>query len=667
MSTSLQSTLTNINQSFNQWRRDNNKSVLGVGDLSSVYTTDGAGGDSVAVSVSKYVIGSASLVSNIGTTVTIQLSSEHNLKKDGSTYDTIVVSGCTPSDYNGTYPVSAIIDDYTFSYVLASTPATYVSGCVVSYYTPDVITVLTDLNTRKVKRSGDSIAYLNITNATAATNTTSGALIVTGGMGLGGKLYIGNDFTVATNKFTVASASGNTVVAGTLAIAGDVNVNSGKFTVAASTGNTTVYGTLGVTGLATLASVSITGGLAITSGGTGITSITSSANKLLGVNAASGAYELKQLTSSGATVTITYPSAGVLNVETSAVLPGSLVTPTDVRIGTQLLVGSWSGSVYNPLSSAPNVSSLEVRPGSGPTYNYLVRITTDNAGSTPIITVDPSGNLKCLASTAATNATSGALVVTGGVGISGKLWVTDDFNINTNKFNVVAASGNTTIAGTLGISGTTTFSGVVTATSANTVTLSPTGGGTVTINPATAGSISNCSISATTIAGSGDFAIATTKFTVASATGNTAVLGTLGVTGTTSLGVLNTTGNVAVGAAVGVLATIGSNCVITTYSTTTSSGSANQVVALVDATIYQSVEFIVQAKDTTGGRYQNTHILAVCNGSATDYTEFGSVQVSGLYCGLYSVDYNSGNIRLLVTPFSANSTVYKVTAIMTKI
>ena len=42
--------------------------------------------------------------------------------------------------------------------------------------------------------------------------------------------------------------------------------------------------------------------------------------------------------------------------------------------------------------------------------------------------------------------------------IGGVTDITGNLNVNTNKFNVVAASGNTTIAGTLGVTGISTFS-----------------------------------------------------------------------------------------------------------------------------------------------------------------------------------------------------------------
>ena len=63
-----------------------------------------------------------------------------------------------------------------------------------------------------------------------------------------------------------------------------------------------------------------------------------------------------------------------------------------------------------------------------------------------------------LATTTATKLTvSGASTLTGNTAIAGTLDVTGNFNINTNKFQVTAASGDTAIAGTLDVTGTSTL------------------------------------------------------------------------------------------------------------------------------------------------------------------------------------------------------------------
>ena len=102
---------------------------------------------------------------------------------------------------------------------------------------------------------------------------------------------------------------------------------------------------------------------------------------------------------------------------------------------------------------------------------------------------------------------SSTLGVTGATTLSSTLAVTGDVSVNTNKFNVTAASGNTAIAGTLSVAGATTLTG------------------------------------ATNIVG--DFSVATNKFTIAAASGNTVVAGTLQA-GATTLSSATITNNLTV-------------------------------------------------------------------------------------------------------------------------
>jgi hypothetical protein len=84
----------------------------------------------------------------------------------------------------------------------------------------------------------------------AGTTTISGAVaypdgLTAGAAGITAVASSGN-IAVNTNKFTVAAASGNTVVAGTLGVTGNVAVNTDKFTVAAASGNTAIAGDVAV-------------------------------------------------------------------------------------------------------------------------------------------------------------------------------------------------------------------------------------------------------------------------------------------------------------------------------------------------------------------------------------------------------------------------------------
>jgi len=102
----------------------------------------------------------------------------------------------------------------------------------------------------------------NVTGATTLSSTFG----VTGAATLSSTLAVTGNVSVATNKFTVAAATGNTAIAGTLEVAGvtslsgNLAINTDKFTVAATTGNTVIAGTLNLTGQLTAGAVSATSG-----------------------------------------------------------------------------------------------------------------------------------------------------------------------------------------------------------------------------------------------------------------------------------------------------------------------------------------------------------------------------------------------------------------------
>jgi hypothetical protein len=153
----------------------------------------------------------------------------------------------------------------------------------------------------------------------------------------------------------------------------------------------------------------------------------------------------------------------------------------------------------------------------------------------------------------------------------------------------------------------------------------------------------------------------------------TSLAGLTSVTATTFTGALNgnastatTAGTVTTAAqpnitSVGTLTTLNVDFVnIETFTLTTTAVTAGQVIASIPQATFRSAEFQIQAVDATGGKYQTTKILAIHNGSTSaDFTEFGSVQVGGV-TGVFSVTADGTNLKLLVTPASANSTVFKV-------
>ena len=99
------------------------------------------------------------------------------------------------------------------------------------------------------------------------------------------------------------------------------------------------------------------------------------------------------------------------------------------------------------------------------------------------------------------------------------------------------------------------------------------------------------------------------------------------------------------------------NTSITANTVTTTSITANQTIATYQLTgsNVTGVEFLVKGHDTPGSKYSVATVLAVTNGTDTDYTIYGTVRI-GTTTGSLAVNVVSGNILLQVTPSSSNGT-----------
>jgi hypothetical protein len=86
----------------------------------------------------------------------------------------------------------------------------------------------------------------------------------------------------------------------------------------------------------------------------------------------------------------------------------------------------------------------------------------------------------------------------------------------------------------------------------------------------------------------------------------------------------------------------------------TSTTTPNQVVATLATATYRSAKYQVQVH--SGSAYQVTELLVVHDGSTTYLTEYAAVFSAGVLA-TFSVDTAGGNMRLLVTPTNAVTTV----------
>ena len=377
---------------------------------------------------------------------------------------------------------------------------------------------------------------------TPSTSPTTGALTVIGGVGIQGDVNIAGAITFGGAGTQLTSA--NLTVTDLLILVGNSNtsltndlsfVTEGKYTVPAInavpvnkslTSNVATITTFAAHGFLAGDSVTV-GSVDATFNGTytivDVPTTTTFTYAKTAANVTSTAigdvtYSInnKVLTSNVATLTTSATHNFVL---------GETVTVTGVDStfnGTYTIVSPVTGTTFSYTKVASNVASTAVSPVGTATVN---RSTSTAQVASPVRTrwsavtkrgttgtwnfvsglqTKPAPNVNWGDTQLAWDPVKfGAITSTGAADIAG------NFAINTNKFNVTASSGNTTIAGTLGVTGdvsinTNKFN--VTASSGNTTV-------------------------AGTLGVTGDVAVNTNKFTVAASTGNTAVGGTLSTAG----------------------------------------------------------------------------------------------------------------------------------------
>jgi len=106
---------------------------------------------------------------------------------------------------------------------------------------------------------------------------------------------------------------------------------------------------------------------------------------------------------------------------------------------------------------------------------------------------------------------------------------------------------------------------------------------------------------------------------------------------------------------------------ITTTSAVTATLSTTTETAVhsgLSTATYRSVEYTIQV--TEGTNYHSTKILAVHDGTTAYHSEYGTVYTNSSVA-TFDVDLNGGNIRLLATGSTSNSTVYKIYFTATKL
>jgi hypothetical protein len=268
-----------------------------------------------------------------------------------------------------------------------------------------------------------------VTTNTASTSTSTGSLVVTGGVGIGGAIYAGS-----IQNTPIGNTTRNTGAFTTL-------TSNGATTFTANTASTsTVTGTLVVTG-----GVGVSGNLNV--GGT--------SNKLEG------------------TLTVTRGASSIWPTGNSARIEAGTEGEDPSRVTAEVVK---TGFIKGP----NDITTIEINNSYGGVILY------DNLSIRQNLTVwlesELRGNVSIESATASTSNNSGALVVTGGVGVSGNLNVDGTVNTLTgNTASTSTATGTLVVTGGVGVSGNINaqnvkISGNTQSTSTTSGTLVVTGG-----------------------------------------------------------------------------------------------------------------------------------------------------------------------------------------------
>jgi hypothetical protein len=99
------------------------------------------------------------------------------------------------------------------------------------------------------------------------------------------------------------------------------------------------------------------------------------------------------------------------------------------------------------------------------------------------------------------------------------------------------------------------------------------------------------------------------------------------------------------------------NTALSWATITTTSTSANQIIASLDANVVRGAEFLVKGEEAAGGKYTVVSLSGIHNGTSANYAVYSSVNMGG-QVGQLRVIYNLGLLSLAVTPATSNSTVW---------
>jgi len=381
-------------------------------------------------------------------------------------------------------------------------------------------TLYVDASTSRIGLDTDSpdanlhaVGNVYVGSTTDATTTTTGALIVAGGMGIAKKIvgqHASFEDVTATSVTASAMVKGATIsgtnVYGTLAGANTAAVTTltaSAMVKGATISGTNVYGTLAGANTAAVTTLTASGMVkGATISGTNVYGTLAGANTAA-VTTLTASGMVKGATISGTNVYGTLAGANTAAVTTltaSGMVKGATISGTNVygtlagantaAVTTLTASGMVKGAtisgtnVYGTLAGA-NTAAVTTLTASGMVKGATISGTNvygtlAGSNAAAITTLNASGVVTLTDDTTSTSATTGALKVTGGISTQENLHIGGVSKVHGTTASDGKTAGALIVAGGVGVSGAlfgaaATLDGVVTLTNATESTSSTTG------------------------------------------------------------------------------------------------------------------------------------------------------------------------------------------------
>jgi hypothetical protein len=341
---------------------------------------------------------------------------------------------------------------------------------------------------------------LSLSPNTSSTSNTTGSLVVTGGAGISGAIFAGGAIRSNSTQASTSVTTGSIIADGGVGIAGDLNVG----------GNTVITGNLTVNGTQTIVN----------------TVTTEVADNIIVVNSAVGGisdggflvkrYQTENNAGTGEVTTGTASATFTLTAQTGAttttvILPTGASAVTDFYKGWYIKVTSGNNNNqvrlitgYNGTTKTATINtawnatqpaatdtlSLYATAYAGIVYDetndrFINTYAAQDAPSGIIASqgfvsiatggVTATGAISTSVGTASTSTTTGALIVTGGVGTSGALFAGGAIRTNATTVSSSVSTGSLIADGGLGVAGAAYIGGITNLTSGTTASSTTTG------------------------------------------------------------------------------------------------------------------------------------------------------------------------------------------------